>query len=272
MTTVYGTAMAVATFTPPLIAVPVADAAGWRSSLGIWSIFALLATIPWIALLVRRRAEAADEQDIEAASPAAFGRMWRLPMAWALVVGFTVSGVLAYTAFAWLPTILQDVAGVSPATAGALLSLFAAMGLPCSMLVPVLVVRFNATAVLFGVSVLAGFAGIGGLLLAPTAAPVLWVVLFGTAPLLFPLTMVLLGLRARDPETAVALSAFVQSIGYGIVAVFPVGIGLVHDATDGWTVPLIILLLVIAAAIPAGAVAARRRTVEDDWERRHGAW
>jgi CP family cyanate transporter-like MFS transporter len=272
MTTAYGTAMAVATFTPPLIAVPVAEAAGWRSSLGLWSIFALLATIPWIALLLRRRARAGDEQDIEVASPAAFGRMWRIPMAWALVAGFTVSGVLAYTAFAWLPTILQDVAGVTPATAGALLSLFAAMGLPCSLLVPVLVVRYNATAVLFGVSVVSGLTGVGGLLFAPMAAPVLWVVLFGTSPLLFPLTMVLLGLRARDPETAVALSAFVQSIGYGIVAVFPVGIGLVHDATDGWTVPLIILAVVIAAAVPAGAVAARRRTVEDDWERRHGAW
>ena len=30
MTTIYSTTMAVATFTPPLIAVPVADAAGWR--------------------------------------------------------------------------------------------------------------------------------------------------------------------------------------------------------------------------------------------------
>lgn len=271
LTTVYSTAMAVATFTPPLVAVPVADAAGWRSSLGLWSVFSLLATIPWIAMLVRRRSETA-EVDVEEASPAALGRMWRLATAWALVVGFTVSGVLAYTAFAWLPTILQDVSGVSPATAGALLSLFAAMGLPCSLLVPVLVVRYHATGVLFGVSVVSGLAGVAGLLFAPAVAPVLWVVLFGTAPLLFPLTMVLLGLRARDADTAVALSSFVQSVGYGIVAFFPVGIGLVHDATDGWTLPLLILAVVIAAAIPAGVVAARRGTVEDEWERRYGAW
>ncbi|MFE7845430.1 CynX/NimT family MFS transporter [Microbacterium sp. NPDC057407] len=271
LTTVYSTAMAVATFTPPLVAVPVADAAGWRASLGLWSVFSLLATIPWIAMLVRRRSGTA-EVDVEEASPAALGRMWRLTTAWALVVGFTVSGVLAYTAFAWLPTILQDLSGVSPATAGALLSLFAAMGLPCSLLVPVLVVRYHATGVLFGVSVVSGLAGVAGLLFAPAAAPVLWVVLFGTAPLLFPLTMVLLGLRARDPETAVALSSFVQSVGYGIVAFFPVGIGLVHDATDGWTLPLLMLAVVIAAAIPAGVVAARRGTVEDEWERRYGAW
>ncbi|GAB2849333.1 CynX/NimT family MFS transporter [Microbacterium insulae] len=270
MTTIYSTSMAVATFTPPLVAVPVADAAGWRLSLGLWAVFALVAMIPWVALLVRRRSD--SDADIEAASPRAFGRMWRLPLAWALVVGFTVSGVLAYTSFAWLPTLLHDEAGVSPAAAGALLSLFAVMGLPCSLLVPVLVVRFHATRALFGVAVVAGLTGVAGLLLAPAFAPWLWVVLLGTAPLLFPLTLVLLGLRTRSHETAVALSAFVQSVGYAIVALFPVGIGLVHGWTDSWTIPLLILAAVISAAIPAGVVAARRHTVEDDWERRHGAW
>ena len=270
MTTIYSTTMAVATFSPPLVAVPVADAAGWRLSLGLWAVFALVAMIPWIALLVRGRSDA--DVDIEAASPRAFGRMWRLPLAWALVVGFTVSGVLAYTSFAWLPTLLHDEAGVTPAAAGALLSLFAAMGLPSSLLVPVLVVRFHATRALFGVAVVSGLAGISGLVFAPQAAPWLWVVLLGIAPLLFPLTLVLLGLRTRTHETAVALSAFVQSVGYAIVALFPVGIGLIHGWTHSWTLPLIILAAVVAAAIPAGVVAARRHTVEDDWERRHGAW
>ena len=63
-----------------------------------------------------------------------------------------------------------------------------------------------------------------------------------------------------------------QSVGYAIVALFPFGIGLLHGATDSWTGPLIILAVVVAAAIPAGVVAARPHTVEDDWERRHGAW
>jgi cyanate permease len=271
MTTIYSTTMAIATFTPPLVAVPVADAAGWRVSLGMWAVFAVVAMIPWIALLVRSRAAGGDE-DIETANPQVFGRMWRIPLAWALVVGFTVSGVLAYTSFAWLPTILIDTAGVTPAAAGALLSLFAAMGLPSSLLVPVLVVRFNATRALFAFAVLAGFTGIGGLLFAPAAATWLWVALMGLSTLLFPLTLVLLGLRVRTHEAAVALSGFVQSIGYAIVALFPFGIGLLHGATDSWTGPLIILAAVVATAIPAGAVAARRRTVEDEWERRHGSW
>jgi len=37
-------------------------------------------------------------------------------------------------------------------------------------------------------------------------------------------------------------------------------------------VPLIVLAGVVAAAIPAGLVASRDRTIEEVWERRHGAW
>lgn len=280
MTTVFSTTMALATFLPPLVAVPVADAADWHVSLGLWAVFALVASVPWIGLAVRHaaaeksRAEAAavDDDDIEQPSPRAFGRMWRLPVAWALLVGFAVSSSLAYTAFAWLPTILVDIAGVTPVVAGVLLALFGFMGLPASLAVPLLVTRANATRALFGVAVGTGFAGIAGLLFLPTVVPWLWVALLGLAPLLFPMILVLLGLRTRTHEGAVALSGFVQSGGYAIAAVFPVGIGLLHDATDSWTGPLIVLALVVAAAIPAGVVAAQPHTVEDDWERRHGAW
>ena len=125
---------------------------------------------------------------------------------------------------------------------------------------------------LFAVAVVSGLAGIAGLLFAPAAATWLWVALLGIAPLFFPLTLVLLGLRSRTHEASVALSGFVQSIGYAMVAVFPVGIGLLHDATDSWTGPLCVLAVVVAAAIPAGFVIARPHTVEDEWERRHGTW
>lgn len=271
LTTVFSTTMAVATFVPPLIAVPVADATSWHVSLGLWAVFAIVAMVPWIGLAARQRATEKDD-DVEQPAPGVLGRMWRLPLAWALMAGFAVSSTLAYTSFAWLPTILVDIAGVTPAVAGVLLSLFAFMGLPASLLVPLLVTRWNATRVLFGVAVATGLAGIGGLLLAPAVAPWLWIALLGLAPLLFPMILVLLSLRSRTHEGSVALSGFVQSVGYAIAALFPFGIGLIHEATGSWTIPLIVLGVVIVAAIPAGVVAARPHTVEDDWESRHGAW
>ena len=273
LTTVFTTTMAVATFVPPLVAVPVADAAGWRTSLGLWAVFAAVALVPWIALLARERTLAAADTSPESVPPRVLRRLWALPTTWALVIGFAVSSGTAYTAFAWLPQILVDVAGVAPAEGGALLSLFALMGLPCSLLVPVAVARFrSAVGLLFAVAITAGLSGLAGLAFAPTVVPWLWVALLGTCPLLFPLVLVLLNLRTRTHEAAVALSGVVQSVGYAIAALFPFGVGIAHTLTGGWSVPLALLAVLMIAGIPAALIAARPRTVEEDWSRRHGEW
>ncbi|MGS0561640.1 MFS transporter [Microbacterium aurugineum] len=299
MMTIYSTTMAVSTFLPPLVAVPVADSLGWRVSLGMWGIVAGIALVPWVALLLGNRARTDapmktellvpdptdgvnDVQDAVAvatgpisttpANRRHFARLWRLPLAWALALVFGASSTMAYVSFAWMPTMLVDIGGVSPATAGFLLSLFALIGLPCSLLVPILVVRFQATRPLFFVAVAGGLVGLAGLLLVPTVALPLWVSIFGLTAIMFPLSLVLLSIRARTPESAVALSGFVQSIGYAIAAVFPLLIGLLHETTDGWQIPLLVIAGVLVVVIPAGVVAGRRRTVEDEWERRHGRW
>jgi CP family cyanate transporter-like MFS transporter len=193
-------------------------------------------------------------------------------MAWSIALVFGASSTMAYVAFSWLPTIMIDVGGVSPSNAGLLLSLFGLMGLPCSLLVPILIVRFQATRPVFFTAIAAGLAGLAGFLFLPTVAMPLWVVLFGLAPALFPLALVLLSIRARTSESAVALSGFVQSIGYAVAAAFPLLIGLIHDLTDSWQIPLWVLVGVLVAVIPAGWIAGRRRTIEEDWERRHGRW
>ena len=280
MTALYSLTMALSTLLPPLIAVPVADAAGWRFSLAMWSVFAVAAMVPWIAMLLRERAApranipavSTETGSIEVISPRVLGRMWRLPMAWAIMTVFAVSGVFAYTSFAWMPEILTDRAEVTPAAAGALLSLFAAMGLPASLLVPLLAVRFRAVRALVGISVGGGMAGLAGLLWAPGVVPWLWIALLGFAPLLFPMSLVLLGLRTRSHEGAVALSGFVQSVGYAVAAVFPAGFGILHSVTGSWSGTLIVLAVVLLCAAPAGLVASRQITIEDQWERRHGPW
>ena len=268
VTTVYSTTIAASTFLPPLFAVPVADAAGWRMSLALWSVFSIVALVPWVTLLIRTRGDAVPE--LEEADGALFGRLLRIPLAWAITVSFFVSGALVYTMFAWMPSLLVDTAGVSAAEAGTPLSMFAAVGLPMSLIVPLLVGRRGAVPVLFGLAVTAGLAGVAGLLFAPAAAPLLWVLLLGTAPLFFPLSLVLIGVRARTHEGALVLSGFVQSIGYAGVAIVPFAVGIVHDMTESWSIPLIMMALVIVASIPAGFSVSRPHTIEDEWERRHG--
>src|SRR5690606_11208002 len=96
--------------------------------------------------------------------------------------------------------------------------------------------------------------------------------LFGLVGVLFPLALVLISIRARTPESAVALSSFVQSFGYVYAAAFPFLVGLLHAMTLAWTVPLVVTMAVLVVSIPFGLIAGRRRTVEEEWERRHGRW
>jgi CP family cyanate transporter-like MFS transporter len=323
VTAVYATILSISTAVPALIAVPVADAAGWRISLGVWFVIALTAAIPWIPLVARRRAVEATEQaappvvdaahdadsdesgwhenavetgavDIahaEAArTEAAVGRprepgehgapresgdpgdhrlglkLLRSPTAWGIMAIFAVSGVSAYAAFAWFPAMLVDQAGVTEAEAGTMLFVFAIMGFPCSLLVPVIAARVRNVAPL----VLAGttFSVIGylGLMLAPTAAPWAWVAIAGLGPLFFPLALVLINLRSRTASGTIALSGFVQGFGYVIGAGGPLVVGLLHDATGEWTAPLWFLLAVIGLSIPAAIILSRPRYVEDEVE------
>ena len=263
LTAVYVTALSVSTFVPPLVAVPVADAAGWRVSLGEWAIVAVLSLVPWIAIILRPHVDRATDLP-EEAERGLLRYAVRSPLAWALAILFTIPGINAYAMFAWLPPILHDIAGTTPAEAGALLSLFAAMGLPASIIVPIVAARWGHVKLLVGIAIVSFAAGYLGLLLAPATATWLWVALIGTGPLLFPLTLVLVNLRTRTHSGSVALSGFVQSVGYLIVAIGPLAVGLLHEAFGGWTGPLLFLLATIVPAAIAGVVAARPHYFEDE--------
>src|SRR6185503_5602909 len=101
LTAVYVTALSVSTFVPPLLAVPVADAAGWRVSLGEWAFVAVLSLVPWIAIMLRPHADRAADLP-EEAERGLLRYAVRSPLAWALAILFTIPGINAYAMFAWL--------------------------------------------------------------------------------------------------------------------------------------------------------------------------
>jgi CP family cyanate transporter-like MFS transporter len=200
--------------------------------------------------------------------PTAVGRVWHSPLAWSMGLLFGATSLNVYAAFAWLPEILIDIAGVSPAQAGVLLSLYAGMGIPFSLLVPVLAGRMRSVAPLIALGLVFYVLGYGGLLLAPAALPWLWVALAGAGPLLFPLVLVLVGLRSRTPEGTIALSGFTQGIGYTLGALGPLLVGVLHETTGGWSIPIVFLLATLVIVAVTGRVVARPRMLEDDW---HGS-
>jgi CP family cyanate transporter-like MFS transporter len=272
VTATYATIMSISTAVPSLLAVPVSDSLGWRFSLAIWAALAGVALLPWLVLLGRQRrasaARAADDLSaVEVPDAALERRLWHSPVAIAIVVTFSVSTINVYALFAWLPQILIDIVGVTPGVAGTLLAVFSIAGLPASIIAPILVSRLRSPAWIIIAGVVSFLVGYIGLLAAPGTLTALWVLLLGLGPILFPVCLVLINTRTRSHTGSVALSGFAQAIGYSVGAFGPLIVGVLHDATGGWSIPLVFLLATTLAAIFGAVVLSKPAFVEDQLAR-----
>lgn len=263
LTGTYVTLMSISASVPPLIAAPLAEAAGWRVTIGAWAVLAVGALIPWLVVLLQHRRTLA-EGAVPVVSQALLGRMPRSRVARAIALAFAMTALNVYALFAWLPEIVIDTAGATPTQAGALVALFGIIGLPAGLLAPVLATRVKNIGWVFVAAVASYVAGYLGLLLAPGAATWLWVLLIGSGPIVFPLCLVLINLRTRSHEGSIALSGFVQGIAYALGALGPLLIGLLHDLTGGWTVPLLFLLATTLLTLISAAMLAKPVLVEDE--------
>lgn len=267
VTAVYVGIVSVSAAVPSSIAAPVTDVAGWRVSLGIWAVVALVCLLPWAVILVRhRRARASESAAVPLVAPRIPPGIWRSRVAWAVALTFSLSSAHVYSMFAWLPLLLVEVAGVGKAEAGAMLGAYALIGLPAALVVPVLATRLRDVSLLLYAGILFFLLGYGGLLVAPMAAPWLWVALAGAGTLTFPLALTLINLRTRTQEGSVALSGFAQGLGYSIAALGPLLFALLHDVSGGWDLPLYYLIGTALLTAVAGWQLRRPVMLEDELE------
>ncbi|MBB1242570.1 MFS transporter [Streptomyces durbertensis] len=287
MTGLYSMALALGTAAAAALTVPVVRALGadWRFGLGMWAGLALLALLPWTAVLLRHRATErartsapAGSASVESApvgpgaptgeTPAAELRITRSRTAWALGVFFGLQATGAYVVLGWLPQILRD-AGVPATTAGVLLAVTMGMGVPLSFVLPRVAARLGHQGPLVAVLGLSGLAGYLGLLFAPAAGAWAWALLLGVANCAFPLVLTMIGMRARTHAGVIKLSGFVQGTGYLLSVPGPLLVGVLHDAFGGWRAPLTMMAGLVVVQMAVGVVAGRDRCVEDDAAVRH---
>ena len=255
--------MSISAFLPALVAVPVADAIGWRGSLLQWAVIATIALIPWILEYRSHRKDSSFDAPEESPQVRKI-HPWRSPTAWAVGTVLAVSSITGYAMYAWMPVILIDIAGVTPAQSGALLALFAGIGLPLAFVTPGLAKRMGKH-VHWLVTLGSAFFVVGylGLLLAPTHGTWIWVAIVGTGCLEFPLALVLVNLRTESVRSSMALSGFAQIVAYMCAAMAPPLMGMLYSSTNDWTVVLTTLMIVsVAANIPAALILRRNRMVD----------
>jgi CP family cyanate transporter-like MFS transporter len=96
-------------------------------------------------------------------------------------------------------------------------------------------------------------------------------VVLGTALSTFPIVLTLIGLRTRTAGATAALSGWTQSTGYLMAAAGPFGVGVLHGATGGWDVPLVVLAVLSVPLFLIGLYVGRPAYLEDELEARAGS-
>ncbi|MFR9777749.1 MFS transporter [Micromonospora sp. MS34] len=264
VTGAYTMALTVGTTVASASAVPVAHAFGtWRAGLGVWAGLAAVAVLPWVPPALRARA--ARRTATATAAPAAPARVrpGRTGLGRAMALYFGAQSLSGYAIMGWLAQLFRD-AGYSAQTAGLLLAGVTALGVPVALVMPTLAGRLGTLRPLVLALTAFSTAAYLGLAVAPHGPAPLWVLLLALGQGAFPLILTTIGLRARTAEGTVALSAFAQSTGYVIAALGPLLVGILYEATGGWTAPLGFLLVALAVQTAAGMMIARPRHIEDE--------
>ncbi len=259
-TSLYLILMQTGQFVAPLLAVPVAEATSWRFSVGIWAGPAALAAVVWLVLATRM--PAAHHAPAATIAPGTRPRIGRSSTVWGLVVLFAAISWSNYGIITWVPAVLTD-AGGSAALGGTMVALYSAWGMVAALVVPHLATRLAnpfAVVVVCAVVLVTGYVG---LLLSPLHGTVLWMCALGIGVSTFPLCMTLINRRTRTPQSASAVSGFVQGIGYALACFGPIGLGLLREATGSWSVPLLVLAATAVPGVVGGWFACRPRFVED---------
>jgi CP family cyanate transporter-like MFS transporter len=257
MTGVYTTALVTGGSVAAALTVPLRDASGGslHLALGIWAIPLVIGIVAW---LPQRRHRALP--------PVAGGReairaLARSRVAWYVTAFMGLQSLLYYAPLSWLPAIHRD-QGIDAATAGVLLSTMNLVSIPGTFLAPLLANRMRDQRKAVAACVVLTAIGLSGILLAPSSTALVWVVIMGLGQgAALSLAMLMIVLRAGDNNTAARLSSMAQGFGYLFAAAGPLVAGLLHDATGGWSVPLVWLIALCGAELWAGLAAGRNRMV-----------
>lgn len=227
------------------LAVPLADRLGsWQASLASWSVLGVVGAAAWapFTLTTQRRLPAPPPAD-RVALP------WRHPTAVLLAAYLTVQSWEFYSSLAWVsPTYVAQ--GWARAQAGYLLSAFSLAQLVSGLLGPLLADRVRDRRVLLAPLAGLATAGMLGLLLAPAAAPWLWVVILGLGQGgAFSVGLVLLVDYAASPAASGRLTAMSFLVSYSLASVGPFAMGAVRDVSGGFAAVWAVLSAIMALQV-----------------------
>jgi MFS transporter, CP family, cyanate transporter len=251
---------------PAMLALPVADAAGWRVAVGWYAVVMLVAALPWVLAAVRTRQDAAAATTAPAPAQSFGLRMLVTnPVSVGGAIFYGMAALNTYAMLAWMPTIFRSV-GFSETEAAVPYSIYTFMTLPLALLTPIIASRMKRPFWLGIVFPLASAIGYLGIIVAPGAG-VLWAVIAGISGGAFPFAMVMFNRRTRTPAGSAAVTGFSLGIGYALGTVGPLLGGLLSSASGSWTLPLLVFIASAAVMVLGARMLSADRIFEDSGAR-----
>lgn len=239
------------------LAVPIARLPGadWRWSIGCWAILALITLVAWLPHWRNGQPLAVSVHPIkQTVSP------WKHPIGWQVSLFFAMHSFVFYSIVDWYASYAAS-KGVRLETAGTFLLIYQIVAIATNLgSTPVIRRSRDQKALGFacGLFLLIGSAG----LLWMPGLSLLWLVSAGLgAGVAMVTSLSLFGLRTHDHHQAAALSGMAQFIGYVGASTGPLLIGMLHDMTGSWTVPMTLLSVSSVLVMIFATLAGRRRVI-----------
>lgn len=249
---VYSAVLAIIATAGAGLAVPVSTVTtgDWRGGATVWAGVSTAVALVWV---IGMRFHGIG-------APATSHPDWRGLLhnrtAWMVTVFMGTQSCAFYGGVTWLPQLLRD-QGHSAAGAGAMLAYVTGVGFLGSLVIPLTVGRGDDQRWPVLVTSIAPILGFLGVALLPTQGTLCWLTLIGIGHAGLPVALVLITSRAPSESQVGALSSMSQGFGYAFAAAIPVLLGVLHEQTGSWAVPMGILAALSVAELWAGLSAAR---------------
>lgn len=245
MTAVYTVTMTTGGTLTSVLVVPLAQALGSPSAavgaVGIAAVAAFLGFLP-VALHAHRHTVRTSAKHV---SP---WPLLRTRKGQLLTAIFTLQALLAYALLSWFPYMLTTM-GLGASESGLMFGLMQLVSVPAGMVLIAIGARPGMLRPAFYLVSITMVVGIAALLVLPVGLAAVPAVLLGFGLGIFPLVMVMISRSGTSTAETTALSTLAQSSGYLLATAGPFGMGLLHSATGGWSLPLVLLLVLAVAQI-----------------------
>ncbi|MDH6250284.1 CP family cyanate transporter-like MFS transporter [Chryseobacterium sp. H1D6B] len=233
---------------------------GWRGSLGIWLVIALLALLVVIVELIVNKNR---KQQAGISLAKSDFNMFKSSQAWNISVFMGLQSLVYYSLISWLPAVLGDY-GMKGNDPGWVLFVIQISMIPITFAGPIIAnkMKDQKPMIIFICALMLSsmlmFAWLKSEWIYAAA------ILLGLSNgLSFSLSILFFSLRTKSSGNAIKISGMAQSVGYLIAAFGPAVFGKLHDWDTSWKGSFYFLGFAVILMFYFGIKAAGRKFVED---------